>query len=170
MRFGSEWAEDSFRMKKLTGVLVAIAIIAYASQPAAAQKETKHSIDWPVYGGQLAGDHYSALSQINRKNVSQLRVAWTCDTGEQGGMQTSPIIVGGVLYAYTPSQKVIALDAATGKLLWKFDSGIPGTQPARGLAYWVEGNESRILAGVMNYLYALDPATGKRSEERRVGK
>src|SRR5271155_5615399 len=145
-------------MRKLTGAMI-VAFIACVWQTAAhAQKQ---SIDWPVDGGQLAGDHYSTLSQINRRNVSQLRVAWTYDTGEQGGVQTSPIIVGGVLYAYTPSQKVIALDAATGKLLWKFDSGIGGTQPARGLAYWSEDRESRILAGVMNYLYALDPATGK---------
>jgi quinoprotein glucose dehydrogenase len=161
MRFGSERAEDSFRMKKLTGAMIVIAIIAYASRPATAQKK---NIDWPVYGGQLAGDHYSALSQINRANVSRLRVAWKFDTGEQGGMQTSPIIVGGVLYACTPSQKIIGLDAATGTLLWKFDSGIAGTQPLRGVAYWSEGNDSRILAGVMNYLYALDAHTGKPIE------
>ena len=99
-------------MKKLTGALVAIAIIALCI--AARNRHRKQTVDWPVYGGQLAGDHYSALSQINRENVTQLRVAWKFDTGEQGGMQTSPIIVGGVLYAYTPSQKVIALDAATG--------------------------------------------------------
>ena len=55
---------------------------------------------------------------------------------ETGGLQTSPIVVHGVLYGITPSQKVFALDAATGKLLWKFDSGIKGTQPDRGLAYW----------------------------------
>ena len=161
MRFGSERAEDSFRMKKLTGAMIVIAIIAYASRPATAQKK---NIDWPVYGGQLAGDHYSALSQINRANVSRLRVAWKFDTGEQGGMQTSPIIVGRVLYACTPSQKIIGLDAATGTLLWKFDSGIAGTQPLRGVAYWSEGNDSRILAGVMNYLYALDAHTGKPIE------
>jgi quinoprotein glucose dehydrogenase len=150
-------------MRKLNTAVAAIAIIAYGYHAAAgATPAEKHaSVDWPVYGGQVAGDHYSALSQINRKNVSQLQVAWTFDTGERGGMQTSPIIVGGVLYAYTPSQKVIALNAATGKLLWKFDSGIAGTQPARGLAYWADGKESRILAGVMNYLYALDPASGK---------
>jgi len=118
-------------------------------------------IDWPVYGGQLAQDHYSPLAQINRTNVKNLQVAWTYDTGEKGGIQSSPIILGGVLYSYTPSQKVIALDAATGKLLWKFDSGIESTQPARGLAYWSDGPDARILAGVMNFLYALDPKTGK---------
>ena len=116
---------------------------------------------WPVYGGQLAQDHYSPLAQINRSNVKDLQVAWTFDTGETGGFQSSPIIVEGVLYSYTPSQKVIAIDAATGKLLWKFDSGIQGAQPARGLAYWSDGKSGRILAGVMSFLYALDASTGK---------
>src|SRR5271165_4478662 len=71
-------------------------------------------LDWPVYGGQAAGDHYSSLSQINRKNVQKLQVAWKFDAGEEGGLETSPIIVGRVLYAYTATQKVIALDAASG--------------------------------------------------------
>jgi len=117
--------------------------------------------DWPVYGGQPANQHYSSLTQINRSNVNKLRVAWTYETGEDGGLETSPLIVGRTLYAYTPSQKVIALDAVTGKLLWKFDSGVKAEQPARGVAYWTDGKEGRILAGVMNYLYALDPVTGK---------
>jgi quinoprotein glucose dehydrogenase len=66
-----------------------------------------------------------------------------------------------VLYGITPTQKVFALDAATGKLFWKFDSGTSGTQPDRGLAYWADGNDKRILVGVMNFVYALDAATGK---------
>src|SRR5262249_34335125 len=79
-------------------------------------------------------------------------------------------IVGNVLYGITPSQKVFALNAETGEMLWKFDSGIKGTQPDRGLAYWAPFAESdgssqkdspRILVGVMNFLYALDAATGK---------
>ncbi len=89
--------------------------------------------DWPVYGGTPDNIHYSPLTQINRTNVNQLEVAWTFDTGERGGLQTSPIIVNGILYGITPTQKVFALDAADGKLLWKFDSGIKGTQPDRGL-------------------------------------
>jgi glucose dehydrogenase len=120
-----------------------------------------HSSDWPVYGGQYEGDHYSSLSQINRDNVRQLKLAWTFDGGEEGGLETSPIVVGNILYAYTASQKVIALDAATGKLIWKFDSGVRSSQPTRGLAYWTDGKQPRILAGVMNFLYALDALTGK---------
>jgi quinoprotein glucose dehydrogenase len=69
--------------------------------------------------------------------------------------------VDGVLYGLTPSQKVFALDAATGKLLWKFDSGIPGTQPDRGLAFWGKGKQRRVLVGVMNFVYALEATTGK---------
>jgi quinoprotein glucose dehydrogenase len=119
------------------------------------------SRDWPAYGGSAANTHYSDLAQINRSNVKELTVAWSFDTGEQGGLQTSPIIVEGVLYGITPTQKVFALDAASGKLIWKFDSGIKGTQPDRGLAYWSSEKDKRILVGVMNFLYALHAGTGK---------
>ena len=119
------------------------------------------SADWPAYNGGFNGDHYSQLKQINRGNVHRLQVAWTFDTGEKGGIQANPLVVGRTLYAYTPTQKIVALDAATGTLMWKFDSGVSGTQPARGMAYWTDGSERRILAGVMNFLYCLDAATGK---------
>ncbi len=120
-----------------------------------------HREDWPVYGGDAAGDHYSALSQIDRTNVQRLQTAWKFDAAEEGGLETSPIIVDSTLYAYTASQKVIALDAASGRLLWKFDAGARSTQPARGLAYWTDGRHARILAGVTHDLYALDARTGK---------
>ena len=144
-------------------VTTGLSFVLYSAQHVGAQAAPKPALptDWPVYGGQLAGDHYSALAQINRQNVSRLKVAWTFDTQEKDGLQTSPLIVGHVLYGLTPSQKVIALDAATGKLLWTFDSGITGTQPERGLSWWTDGAESRLFAGVMNFLFALDPATGK---------
>jgi len=126
----------------------------------------KSSHDWPVYGGTPQNNHFSSLAQINRKNVKQLAPVWTYDTEESGGLQSSPIIVDGILYGLTPSEKVFALNATTGKLLWKFDSGIKGTQPDRGLAYWSEDSESpkkgkRIIVAVMNFVYALDAATGK---------
>jgi quinoprotein glucose dehydrogenase len=117
--------------------------------------------DWAVYGGQVEGDHFSPLSQINRANVHRLKEAWKFDSAEEGGLETNPIIIGRTLFAYTASQKVIALDASTGKLRWKFDSGVHSSQPARGLAFWRDGQHGRILAGVMNYLYALDADTGK---------
>ncbi len=123
---------------------------------AAAQK----SVDWPAYNGGVDGDHYSRLTQINRSNVHRLQIAWRFDTGETGQIQTNPLIIGSTLYAYTPTQKVIALNAATGKLRWKFDSGIPASQPARGLSYLAEGS-GRLYAGIMNFLYCLDAATGQ---------
>jgi glucose dehydrogenase len=125
----------------------------------ASDKNADH--DWPIYGGNPENNHFSPLKQINRKNVKKLHVAWTFDTEEPGGLQTSPIEVKGVLYGITPTQKVFGVDAASGKLLWKFDSGVKGTQPDRGLTYWSDGKESRILVGVMNFLYALDASTGK---------
>jgi len=142
----------------------AATIIALGAEDAPLAKGTGGPFeDWPRYGG-TAGDHYSRLAQINRENVSRLEVAWQFDTGEAGGLQSSPIIVGGVLYGITPTQKIFALDAASGTLLWKFDSGIVGAQPDRGLAYWSPADGkggARVLVGVLNYLYALDAATGK---------
>jgi quinoprotein glucose dehydrogenase len=136
----------------------------FAQSVSISQSSPQSDLDWPRYGGNPENNHYSSLAQINRENVSKLQIAWTFDTAEEGGLQTSPLIVNGVLYGITPTQKIFALDAASGKLLWKFDSGVKGTQPDRGLAYWSSGTGAtgaRILVGVMNYLYALDAATGK---------
>ena len=119
------------------------------------------SQDWPVWGGSPENQHYSSLAQINRSNVKRLQVAWTYDTGEKGGLQTSPLVVGRVLYGLSPTQKVFAVDATSGKLLWNFDSGVKGMQPDRGVAYWSSGDDKRILVGVMNFVYALDATTGK---------
>jgi len=145
-------------------VFAASSSVSQVRAPGKAQEQAPandSNADWQIYGGQAENDHYSSLTQINRKNADHLKLAWTFDTQEKGGLQTSPLIVGHALFAFTPSLKVISLDAATGKLLWTFDSGIKGTQPSRGLAYWHDTKEGRLFAGVMNYLYALDPATGK---------
>jgi glucose dehydrogenase len=154
-----------FRVLLITTLICTGGIHSVAQQVPTSRKHQRRVAsvqrDWPVYGGQLEGDRYSALTQINRKNVRHLKIAWTYDSKETGGLQTSPLVVGRVVYGYTPTQKVIALDGATGKLLWTFDSGIKGTQPARGLARWSNGKERRLLAGVMNFLYALNPATGR---------
>ena len=142
----------------LTASLFTSTISATAQQ--AMQPENR---DWAVNGGEPNNTHSSPLAQIDRENVAQLKVAWSYDTGETGGLQTSPIIVDGVLYGLSPSQKVFAVDAATGKVVWNFDSGIKGTQPVRGLAYWAsaDGSDKRIIVGVMNFVYALNATTGK---------
>ena len=116
---------------------------------------------WSAYGGTPDQIRYSALQQINRRTVTQLRVAWTYDSGESGGLQTQPIVADGVLYAYTPSHKTVALRADTGERLWTFDSGIKGQGANRGVMYWTDGMEKRVYAAVDQYLYALDAATGK---------
>jgi len=132
---------------------------AYGSGAPAASKE-QATQDWPMYGGH-DGTHYSSLAQINRGNVKNLVVAWKYDTGEKGGLEVNPIIVGKVLYACTPAGSVIALDAATGKLLWKFAPAVPGRVLTRGVSYWTDGHESRIFAGFRSYVYAIDATTGK---------
>ncbi|HYR83776.1 MAG TPA: pyrroloquinoline quinone-dependent dehydrogenase [Terriglobia bacterium] len=116
--------------------------------------------EWSAYGGNPEQTRYSSLKQINRTNVSQLAVAWTYDTGETGGLQTQPIIVDGVLYAYTPTHKTFALEADTGKHLWTFDSKIAGRGPNRGVMYWAAGSDKRVFAAVDQYVYALDARNG----------
>src|SRR6185295_13148776 len=117
--------------------------------------------DWPAWGGDASKTRHSPLTQINRDNVKLLAPAWSYDTGEKGDTQTQPMVVGRVMYAYTPTHKAVALDAASGKLLWTFDSGLTGVGANRGLLYWSEGDEARVFAAVDNFVYALDPATGK---------
>jgi len=129
----------------------------------ATHSQSQAKQEWRVYGGNAENTHFSPLSQINKSNVKQLQIAWSYDTGETGGLQTNPLEIDGVLYGISPSQKVFALDAATGKLKWKFDSRVIGTQPDRGLAYWSspDNKDRRIIVGVMNFVYALDPETGQ---------
>lgn len=120
--------------------------------------------DWRTYGGGPESIRYSALRQIHRGNVHKLRVAWSYDTGdafEGSEMQCNPIVVDGVLYATTPKLRVIALDAATGRLLWRFDphGGAPVRTRFRnrGLTY----ANGRIYVAVRQWLWALDAKTGK---------
>ncbi|MCC6860301.1 MAG: PQQ-binding-like beta-propeller repeat protein [Bryobacterales bacterium] len=128
--------------------------------------------EWSAYGGGPENIRYSKLDQINRDNVSRLRVAWTYDTGDAfkgSEMQCNPIVVDGVLFATTPKLRVIALDAATGALRWSFDP-FEGTKSAgktrnRGVTYW----RNRIYFAARHYLYALDAGTGKPAAEFGAG-
>src|SRR4051794_27724388 len=79
--------------------------------------------EW-AYGGNSAGTRYSPLKQINRENVGKLREVWRFDAsaggtaGGRGGLQTQPLVADGLVYANTPAGAVIALDGASGKLVW----------------------------------------------------
>ena len=116
--------------------------------------------DWALYGGE-GGRRFSSLNEITRANVGKLQQAWRFDMAETGDPQTHPLAIDGVVYGYTPSLDTIALDGATGKLLWRFSSEVKAGGPQRGLAVWRKGKEQRLFASAGNYLYALDPKTGK---------
>ncbi len=141
--------------------------LGFAAVPALIFAADAHS-GWNVAAGGPEGMRYSSLTQINRGNVKNLRLAWKYDTGdafEGSEMQCNPIIVDGVLYATTPKLRVIALDAATGREKWTFDpfagSKAVGKQRNRGLVYWGDGAERRIFVAARENLYALDAKTGR---------
>src|SRR5277367_6111018 len=118
-------------MRRLTFIPLLIWLVFaanLASESAGISGEPNHS---PANLPGAAGAHYSPLRQINLENVKSLQVAWSFDTHEPGGLETSPLVVDGVLYGITPSQRVLAVDAATGRELWTFGSGINGGQPNR---------------------------------------
>ncbi len=119
---------------------------------------------WSAYGGGPEQIRYSSLRQITRANVSRLQVAWTYDTGEKGTLQTQPVVVGDVLFGYTPTHKAFAIRADTGAHLWTFDSGISETGANRGVMYWEHGADRRVFAAVGNYVYALAAGTGRPIE------
>lgn len=120
---------------------------------------------WEVSGGTAANLHYSALDQINKSNVSKLSVAWTYDSGDaypNSDVQCNPIVVDGVMYVTTAKLRVVALDAATGKQIWRFDSGNSrASHPNRGVTYWTDGSQSRIFVTIGHNLFSIDAKTGK---------
>ena len=136
--------------------------------PSHAQQGSDARRTWSVFGGGPDNIHYSSLDQINRDNVHSLQVAWTFDSGDQhpkSEMECNPIVVDGVLYATTPNGNVVALDAATGDLRWRYDAteGLRniGKVRNRGVTYWSDGADRRIFVGVRQFLVSLDAATGK---------
>src|SRR5271165_7015175 len=148
-------------LKCLTTFLLLCAASCLA-QGASAQTE------WRTYGGNPSGTRYSTLKQINRKNVGQLKVAWTYDTEDafkDSEMQCQPIVVNGALYATTPKMRLIALDAATGKLRWAFDPNpadrVIGKSRNRGVTFWQDGKDQRVFLAAGYYLYAVDALNGK---------
>jgi quinoprotein glucose dehydrogenase len=120
-------------------------------------------VDWPAHGG-VDNSRYSPLTQIARSNVTALQVAWTYDTGDAfkgSEMQSHPVVVDGVLYATTPTLRVVALDAASGHLRWAFDPAEPGSPRTRFRHRGVTVHRDRVFVTHRNWLWALDRATGK---------
>src|SRR5690242_3101110 len=115
--------------------------------------------DWPVYGGDPGNSRFSPLKQINRSNVTQLKVAWIYHSGDmsdgskypvRSAFEATPLVVDGVMYVTTPFSRLIALEPETGKELWAFDPKIEMDAPRnlfinRGAAYWTDGKAQRIF-------------------------
>jgi len=123
--------------------------------------------EWRTYLGDLSSSQTSPLAEINRSNVASLRVAWTYHSGAPEGvglqMQVNPLVIDGVLYGSSPNLTLFALDASTGKELWRFDPGTGSwaASASRGLAYWNGGSERRLFFGARSFLYAIEADTGR---------
>lgn len=127
--------------------------------------------NWSVYLGDKASSHYSTLRQITPKNVTKLEVAWTyraggVDPNNRSQIQCNPLVIDGVCYGTTPDLQAFALDAATGKELWRFNpasiTGVTKGGVNRGLTFWTDGTERRVLYGNDHFLHSLDARTGRR--------
>lgn len=161
-------------LRNLAVVSTHALLLALLSLPSTAQQGAPDG-EWPSYGGDLGHTRYAALDQINAENFNELDVAWRFKTDNFGPspeyrFQSTPLMIGGVLYSTAGSRRsVVALDAATGELLWFFnlDEGeraenAPRQLSGRGLAFWQEGDESRVLYVTPGYqLIALDAETGR---------
>jgi len=127
--------------------------------------------DWPSYLGGKDANHYSSLNQINTGNAHLLEQAWIYHSGDadadnRSQIQCNPLVIDGVLYGTSPKLKLLALNAATGAELWRFDP-FEGQYEAygmgvnRGVAYWEAGEDKRILFTAGSFLYAIDARTGR---------
>jgi len=124
---------------------------------------------WSIYKADEKSSNYSPLNQITTANVNQLRPAWTFIIHDKpagsppGRSECNPIIVDGVLFATSANQWAYAIDATTGKKVWSFDplDGKQGGEVNRGLTYWENGDDKRILMSANNFLFALNAKTGK---------
>ena len=134
--------------------------------------------DWPSYGNTVKGTRYSPLDQINVTNASDLELAWTYRTGAGGAFKATPLMVGNLLYVCTGGNRVVAVDAENGALVWQFDPLIDPehlaqaryfTTGCRGVSYYAapEGYEGecpeRILTNTTDArLIAIDAVSGER--------
>ena len=168
-------------MKRSLGQVVTrvgplLLLVVCATMAATGQSGTTRR-DWPTYGADLASTRYSPLDQISAANFNQLEVAWRFKTDSLGPrpeyqFESTPLMARGVVYSTAGTRRaVVALDAATGELLWihREVEGARGDQAprqlsGRGLAYWSDGREERIIYVTPGYrLIALDTKTARRS-------
>lgn len=121
--------------------------------------------NWAYPGGDAGQRKYSALHQITKENVKYLKEAWTYHSGEKsGGVESTPLVVGGRMYITTPSQQLISLDAATGKELWRFNPARGVEKFAgvnRGIAYHKLGTRELVFYTTGNFLNAVDAESGR---------
>jgi quinoprotein glucose dehydrogenase len=152
-----------------------MSVMVWFALTAAAQTGAQNG-EWRTYGADLGNTHYSSLDQITADNFNNLQVAWRFKTDNLGprpefNMEGTPLMANGVVYSTAGTRRdVVALDAATGELLWvhgekegERGNNAPRQLSGRGLAYWTDGREERILYVTPGYrLIALDAHTGAR--------
>ena len=146
-------------MTTVRSSIVGVAALAVLAGLTAAQRD----VEWPMHGG-VDNIRYSPLTQINRENVTSLRVAWTYDSHDAfkgSEMQSNPVVVDGTLYATTPTLKVVAVDAATGREIWKFDPSAGAGTGGRFRHRGVTVHKDRVFVTYRSYLWALDRKTGR---------
>src|SRR5690242_7348003 len=120
--------------------------------------------EWPTYNRDLAGTRYSPLTQINTRNVSQMKLAWSYRPSDSGGRpspEVTPLVIGGRMYL-TAGNRVLALEPTTGKEIWTYQLST-GAASQRGVAYWPgdRQNPPRIIFTALRRLIALNAITGK---------
>jgi quinoprotein glucose dehydrogenase len=138
---------------------------------AACSKSVDKERIWSVYKADAHSSSYADLEQINKSNVSQLQLAWTflpedARGNRIGNSECNPIVVDGVMYLTSARHRLYAIDAVTGKARWSHDAfeGGEGGGIYRGVTYWEDANDKRILYTAGDQLYALDATTGRPIE------
>ncbi|MBV9403951.1 MAG: PQQ-binding-like beta-propeller repeat protein, partial [Acidobacteriaceae bacterium] len=120
---------------------------------------------WPTYDNDPGGTKYSTLTQITAGNVTKLKRAWTYASGDKGfTFEVTPIVINGVMYLSTSTEKAVALNADTGQEIWRFDPQVARAREHRGVSYWPGDGDNGarvILATSDGRLFALDAKTGK---------